>query len=407
MVHGGVCLAHLDGGTTLFVDGGIPGERAQVELSYRKRTVWFGKVVGVDQPSSHRVAAPCPYVGTCGGCQLQHVSYEHHLELKRGIVEDAMRRQHVPLPDEIYVHGMEDPWRYRWRGEFHVVPGPNGAKDAGLGFNRVRSWRPVAVDDCLIHHRTISAALPSLLEAVHRGGDDRLTSLHLTVGEGGDELMVRAKPQKMLDGDAVDSVAMEHGLRWLRDSTTLHWRGFSYRVTPDTFIQVNWSSLDTLYGIVLDRLGDVSGKRIVDGYAGIGVVSCVIARHAAEVICIENNPASCRMGMLNARLNEVDDRLRYVVAPVEEALPGVFAGSKVDALVLDPARAGCESEVCGFLALAGPKQIVYVSCDPATLARDLRVLVSSWPYIIETMDIVDIFPHTHHVECVVALRRIP
>ena len=111
------------------------------------------------------------------------------------------------------------------------------------------------------------------------------------------------------------------------------------------------------------------------------------------------------MGRLNGRINEVGDRLRYVVEPVESALPGVAGAGAIDGLILDPPRAGCDGRVTGWLALAGPPRVVYVSCDPATLARDLHLLVASGPYVVDALDVVDMFPQTFHVECVVALRR--
>jgi 23S rRNA (uracil1939-C5)-methyltransferase len=410
MVHGGACIARTDQGEVIFVDGAIPGELAVVELGYRRKKLWYGRVVSLLEASPHRVAPPCVYVPECGGCQLQHVSYEHQLALKRDIVLDAMRRQQVLLPD-IHVHGMSDPWRYRRRGEFHVVPGASGVRDAGLGFNRPRSWSSVAVDDCLIHHDSISRSLPALRQAVRESGDESLTVVHVTAGDDGRELLVRGKPLRALAASAVDAAArtLPPDLHWNTDSTTLHWRGHMFRVMPESFIQVNQEQMDVLYSLALDALGEVRGQRVVDGYAGIGVLSTALAETAREVVCIEANPVAVHMGRLNARLNGVDEVLRYVCAPVETALAQVAgdpaAEAPINAVVLDPPRAGCEGGVTGWLALAGPQRIVYVSCDPATLARDLHVLATSGPYTVARVDLVDMFPQTHHVECVVGLRR--
>jgi len=406
MVHGGVCLARLDDGTTVFVENAIPGELVEARLRFAKGRTWFAETAAVLEPSDQRVPAPCRYVPECGGCQLQHVSYARQLELKRGIVVDAFRRQQVPVPD-VRVRGMDDPWRYRYRGEFHVVRGAGDSHSAGLGFNRVRSWTPIAVDDCLIHHARISTGLPLLRELVERGGSADLGTLHLTVGEGGDELLVQGKPRRALDSAAVDRVAAElpDGGRLSTEWTTLRWRDRTYRVRPETFIQVNWQQMDVLYDCVLAGLGDHTGRRVVDAYAGIGVLACYLASSAREVVCIESSRVAARLGMLNASVNEVSDRVRYVVAPVEEVLAQVAAAAPVDLLVLDPPRAGCGGRVTAWLALAGPHRVVYVSCDPATLARDLHVLVASGPYRVESLDVVDMFPQTYHVECVVVLER--
>jgi 23S rRNA (uracil1939-C5)-methyltransferase len=405
MVHGGLCLAHAEG-ATLLVDGAIPGETAEVALTFRKGRTWFCRVVGVAEASPDRVNPPCPYVDECGGCQLQHVAYPRQLELKREILLDALRRSGVAVP-EPRLHGMDDPWRYRWRGEFHVIPGKRGLADATLGFNRARSWRKVSVDDCLIHHPSIAGALPGLRELVRRGGSPGLGVLHVTAGESGDELLLRSKPVAALAHAVLDELAatLPAGERWSTDLTTLHWRGRAFRVSPDSFIQVSWGQLDALYGCVIAALGEVRGRRIVDAYAGIGVLSAVLAGEAREVVCIESNRSAAAMGRLNARINEVADRVRYVVAPVESALPEVAGSDGVDGLVLDPPRAGCGGQVTGWLALAGPPRVVCVSCDPATLARDLHVLVASGPYTVDSVDVVDMFPQTYHVETVVALSR--
>ena len=130
-----------------------------------------------------------------------------------------------------------------------------------------------------------------------------------------------------------------------------------------------------------------------------------LALQAQEVVCIESSRATARVGVLNTRVNAVADRVRYVVGAVEDVLPRVAATAPVDRLLLDPPRAGCAGSVTGWLALTGPERVVYVSCDPATLARDLHVLAASGPYEITSLEIVDMFPQTYHVECVLALER--
>ncbi|TMC48846.1 MAG: class I SAM-dependent RNA methyltransferase [Chloroflexi bacterium] len=407
MVHGGACLAHLDGGETILVDGAIPGELVRARLTHRRGGTWFAAVDEVIEASPHRTAPPCPYVPECGGCQLQHIDYAHQLELKRGIVLDAMRRQSVPVPDHLPMHGMDDPWRYRWRGEFHVIAGTEGMAAAGLGFKRAHSWSTIAVDDCLIHHRAIAGSLPALRQAVRRGGAAGLTALHLTAGEDGSEVLVKPRPARQLDASAVDAAAttLPDGLRWNTDSTTLRWRGNTIRVRAETFIQVNQAQMEVLYGLALGRLGDLRGARVVDAYAGIGMLSLAIAETAAEVVCIEENRIAARLGMLNAEMNRAAARVRYLAVPVEEGLPVAAAQGRIDAVVIDPPRAGCAGSVVGWLALAGPPRVVYVSCDPATMARDLHILAASGPYAVEELDVVDMFPQTHHVEMVASLRR--
>ncbi|HET9051108.1 MAG TPA: RsmD family RNA methyltransferase, partial [Candidatus Dormibacteraeota bacterium] len=192
---------------------------------------------------------------------------------------------------------------------------------------------------------------------------------------------------------------------WASHATTLRWGELAARVEPSSFIQVNQQQSAVLYERVLAALGDLEGSRVVDAYAGSGMLSCAIAARGADVVCIEESTASARLGVLNARLNGVDGRTHYVPRRVEDALPAVASERPVDAIVLDPPRAGCAGQVTGWLALCGPQRVVCVSCDVATLARDLHVLVASGPYVLESLEIVDMFPQTHHVECVAALRR--
>ena len=414
MVHGGGCLVRIEGGVipeqrgeTLIVDGAIPGELVEATVHGRQGGVWRARATAILEPSGDRIAPPCPYVPECGGCDLQHVAYPRQLELKREVVLDAMRRQHVAVPESVQVHGMDHPWRYRRRGEFHVVRGPEGTAGAGLGFNRARSWKPIAVDDCLIHHPTITSSLPALRTLVHRGGADDLTVLHLTVGGGGRDLLVRARPAAGIDPEVLDEVALEAGgeVAWHTGAVSVEWRGLQFRVEPETFVQVNHAQMEVLYDLVLGRLGEVTGRHVVDAYAGIGMLGTALAAAGAEVVCIEEVRSSVRLGLLNARLNGVDDRLRYIARPVEQALGLLGTSTAVDAAVLDPPRAGCASPVTGWLALAGPPRIGYVSCDPATLARDLRLLTVLGPYRVDVLELVDMFPQTHHVECMVCLRR--
>lgn len=402
MVRGALCLATLDDGAKLFVEGGIPGEDVEVELLFSKKRTWFGRVSKVLSASEYRVTAPCKYYGDCGGCQLQHVSYPQQLSLKKEIVADALQRQRVAFP-EIAAHGMDDPWRYRWRGEFHVIAGKAGMKDAELGFNRQRSWKPIAVDDCLIHHLTITDSIKPLRALMGSGAKPELSTLHLTVGDGGHELLINPKPKSSIDPKVLDAASRTQEFNWSTTQTSLTWRGREFQVTPQSFIQVNQMQLDTLYSLVLSALGDYD--LVVDAYAGVGMLAAVLAESAQTVICIENNPSAVAMGRLNAELNGVSDRVEWIQDNVETALGPAVSGMPCDAIVLDPPRAGCESNVTAFLALAGPPKIVYVSCEPSTLARDLRVLTTSGPYTVESVEIVDMFPQTHHVETVCVMVR--
>jgi 23S rRNA (uracil1939-C5)-methyltransferase len=391
MAHGGACIAHAEG-TTIFVEGAIPGETVIAELRYSKAKVWFAKTTEVIQASPHRVEAPCPYFGECGGCQLQHVDYGYQVELKKEVVMAAMHHAKVELPS-VSVHPCTKQHGYRWRGEFHVI-------GEQLGFNRMGSWDKIPVDDCLIHHETIRKALPALRDLIRE--TKGLHNVHLTVGDGGKELLVVGKPQSALPDDVVAQHAPD-GAQWSTDSVTLRWRDLIFRARSESFIQVNQHQAGVLYDLALGMLGETEGKTVVDAYAGIGMLSCAVAKQAGRVICIENNRDAASLGVLNAKLNGMEDRIEWIPEPVEDSLSN--AAAKCDALIVDPPRAGCDSRVTGWLALAGPPKIVYISCDPATMARDLKLLTVAGPYKVEDFAVVDMFPQTYHVECVAQLNR--
>ncbi|HKR98732.1 MAG TPA: hypothetical protein VJU79_04380, partial [Candidatus Dormibacteraeota bacterium] len=271
MLHGGVCAArHPDLGIVL-VEHAIPGELVEAQLRFRAKRTWFATVQRVLQPSPDRVEVPCKYVPECGGCQLQHVAYERQLELKREVLLEALRHDHVETVTTIGLHGVEDPWRYRIRGEFHVVRGGDDGGEVGLGFNRSRSWRPIAVDDCLIHDRRITEALPQLRALVQHAGTPELRTVHVTAGDD-DDLLVRGMPRSALDAAALPGEGRRLSTEW----TTLRWRDLLFRARSDTFIQVNWAQMDVLYARVLAALGSYTGLRVVDAYAGIGVLACAL-----------------------------------------------------------------------------------------------------------------------------------
>ena len=305
MVHGALCLARLDDGTSLLRRRRAP-RRAASRWSCSTARAGCGSRTPSRStaPSAHRVDAPCPYYGECGGCQLQHVDYAHQLELKAEIVRDAMRRQDgarspdawsrarrrralaLPLARRVPRHP-----RCRGDGRRAARVQPRAQLDARRGRRLPHPPPP--------HHHVAAGAD----EPGARRRAPRLTALHLTAGEGGDELLLRPRPPRAVPAAAVDEHARAAGQRWSTTSTTLSWRGHDYRVSPDTFIQVNWGSLELLYGAALRGLGDVAGPDVVDAYAGVGVLACELAAQGASVVCIESNRDSARLGVLNAELN--------------------------------------------------------------------------------------------------------
>jgi tRNA/tmRNA/rRNA uracil-C5-methylase (TrmA/RlmC/RlmD family) len=397
MAHRGVGVGRL-GGLVVFIFGALPGEEISAQVTKVHRRHVFADTVEVHRASPHRVAPPCPYFGTCGGCQLQHLSYPSQLDSKRAVLERALVREAVDLPAEVEVVGSSAEWRYRWRGEFHRAP-----RGAGLGFKARSSYRVVGVSDCLIHHTCITGALAAVGEAAQRSGP-QVQTVQMTVGDAGGQLLVATRPDPSASAELVaDASARSQDPVLITDeATSISYRGREFRVFPDAFIQVNQASLGSLYETVVDWIGpEISGQHVVDAYGGIGMLSLRLADLGATVTVIESNPVSARLCELHVEMY-APSRLNVVCGPVERE---IRLAAPAAAVVVDPPRAGLAPEMRGWLGLAGPPTVVYLSCEVSALARDLKTLCGLGPYRLTRLRLVDMFPQTYHFETVALLRR--
>lgn len=380
----------------VFTFGLLPGERARVRVSQVRRRHAFAEVEELLQESPDRVSPPCPYFGRCGGCQLQHLAYPQQLQAKRMVLTRALERAGVAMPPEVELVSSPDQWRYRWRGEFHRAQG-----EPGLGFVQRSSTAVLGVVDCLIHHSTITQALGALARPLPELGP-AVTNLQLTAGEGG-ELLVGPRPRSA--AAALLAAADPHLLADVAltdEATSWIYRGRSFRIFPDSFVQVNRSTLEPLYEGVIAWLGpEVRGGHVIDAYGGLGMLSLRLADIAARVTVLESNPVAARLCQLHAQMHQLS-RVEVVCGPVETELPRC---DPAEAVVLDPPRAGLSPPVRGWLSLAGPRTLVYLSCEVSGLARDLGTLCRLGPYRLDQLRLVDMFPQTYHFESVALLRR--
>jgi len=350
-----------------------------------------------------RVVAKCPHFGECGRCQWQHDAYPHQLELKRQVVEEAWARAGLRLPPDTPVLGMEDPWRYRIRGEFEAVPTAKGWR---FGFHRLRSHSVLAIDTCPIHDLRIEEALPPFAQAANELKLTDLQNLLLTVEPNGTGLLWRLRfrgrePRWPRDGFARRVAELLPQAVLLDDAMTLEFWDLSFRVRSDTFVQTNYRQMLVLYETALDMLKPGAEDRVLDLYAGIGTISVAVARQAAGVTAIEENTRAVQLGRLNARINSA--KVEYLPGKVETVLRQVRIG-RHSAAILDPPRAGCEPAALAELLRLGPERVVYVSCEPSTHARDINALVRGG-YRVRRAAIVDMFPQTYHIESVALLER--
>jgi 23S rRNA (uracil1939-C5)-methyltransferase len=410
--HGAGPLGRTPQGQVVFVDDALPGERVIAQPLSRRRNYQLARATAVLTAAPGRVEPPCPYVPVCGGCQWQHASYQAQLEMKVDVFAAMMRRAGVgaPVPDVV---PCDEPFRYRLRGEFHVV---GEAPPYGLGFNRRRSWTAIAVEDCLIHHPNITEALPGIREALDAAGAGSMRSIHLTTHPVRRELLWQARGGAAPGGLQRELSSALPGYLVHQDSLTLEYDGgridgrpgppLAFRVDSDTFIQVNHAQAHLLYGQALRYLGDRPG-RLLEGYAGFGAMSVLaatredVAARPRSALLVEEARASSILGRLHLRMHEVEGE--YLHGRLEDRLATVPEGS-VDSVLIDPPRAGCAPEVVAELARVAPSRVVYVSCDPATLARDLSRFTAAG-YEVGAQAVVDMFPQTYHVESVTLLQR--
>ncbi len=394
MAHGGDALGRHDG-KVIFVPYALPDETVRVEIVEDKGRYAFARLLEVVDPSPDRVEPPCPYFGQdgCGGCQWQHIDYEAQVAFKADIMTDQL--EHIgEIEDPPVHHPLADPsgWAYRNQVQFHPVPG------GGLGFQKASSQDVIAIDHCKVLHPLL-AELYQLLDMDLEG----LVRLVLRAGTvTGDRMiafeMEEDKPPALETDEPVSCVMLlsEGGHANLigRNYITEEVVGHIYRVSASSFFQVNTPQAEQLVRLVLDQL-DLKGDEIVlDAYCGVGLFTTHLAERAGLVIAIEESPSAVD----DLLENTVDfDNVEVVEGAVEDALPAIEAG--IDAVVLDPPRAGIERAVVDALVNRRPERIVYVSCDPATLARDAKQLARAGYRLIEVQP-VDMLLQTYHVESV-------
>ena len=391
-VHGGYVLARPEGMGVLFVRWALPGEVVSVRLVERKREYAFAEAVEVLSPSPHRVDPPCEVFGECGGCQLQHADYPYQLEMKREILREAFRRiAKMDVAPE--TAPPREPFGYRYRGRFRV----DGEK---VGFHGERSHRLVPVSRCPLMIDAINAVLPGL-----RGLGRFAIVSEVEVASDG----VRASAsfpgvpfgKGMVEHIAGRSAGVLSGARfedrsWGEERITLPLGGISYSVSPRGFFQANWPMNQAMVRRIGAILGESAGARLLDLYAGAGNFALPLAAKVREVVAVEGEARSFRELRGNVRKNGLGN-VRIVRSSVETFRPE----GRFDALVLDPPRAGLSERSLARVREVAAGKVFYVSCNPATLARDVRHL--SDRYDLASLEMHDFFPNTHHVEALAIL----
>jgi 23S rRNA (uracil1939-C5)-methyltransferase len=399
MAHGGDAVGRHEG-QVVFVPLGIPGETVRVEIRERRRNVLRGHLLEVLDPSPERIDAPCPYFGRCGGCQWQHMRYEAQLHWKREIVRAQLRRigrQEEPVV--LAMLGMADPWDYR----NHVQLRP--ALDGSLGYYALRSHEIVPVECCPIAH----PLLVELLRALD-GAPAGVQTVSLRAGIATGEQMI------VLESAEIPILEVENApcslVHLTPDGRTTTLAGQPYlhelllgrtmRISAPSFFQVNTAQAERLVELVCRGIDVRPDEVVFDLYCGVGTFALALAAQGAHVSGIEGAPWSIIDAVANAEHHGLAERCTFYQGDVAEVLPQL--GPRCDAAVLDPPRAGCDPRMLEALARCNPAHIVYVSCDPATLARDILRL-QGLGYALVDVQLVDMFPQTYHIEAVARLER--
>ena len=446
LVAGGEAIGRL-AGYAVFVPFGAPGDRLRVEIVSVKPGYARGVIRQILAPGPDRVEAPCPVFGRCGGCQWQHLAYGAQLEAKTGLVAEALARI-AKLDASAVVRptvGMARPWNYRNKAHWAIAPPPapgrgRQAPNAGrplLGLYEARSHRVVEPETCAIVHPVLNLVYDFLRHTladfdleVHDEATGRgwLRGAFAKIGYRTDQLMIglvatsshfpaaASFTEQVIDRfPAIDSLVLNINpartnvllgdrteVLFGRSHLTERIGDRMFQLSARSFFQVNPLQTEVLYDKIRE-LASLTGKElVVDAFCGTGTISLVLAGDAAEVWGIEAEPAAVRDAEDNARANGVD-HVHFLLGRVEQRLPRMVAeGLAPDVVVLDPPRKGCEEAVIAALAAARPARVVYVSCNPATLARDLAAFQEAG-YRLEVVEPIDMFPQTAHVEAVALL----
>ena len=388
---------------TLHVPAGLPGERVTIAVEApaqprpgRRSRRWKERpprvwITSIHEPSPLRVQAPCPVFGTCGGCQLQHMQYEAQLAWKRSVVEQLLRASggfdDPPLLETV---PCDNPWHYRNHMRFSVNRGGQPGLTA-RGTHRV-----LPLTSCPIAHEQINTALGVLSQI-----PNERPQVLIRCGTSTGQMLIQPHPQP----EVIEQLAAV-GLDIHADTMEEKLAGEAFRIRPSSFFQTNTTQAEKMAQMVLHGLlncqnSDDRPLTIVDAYCGVGTFALLLSRHVAKIIAIEESASAIKDARWNLR--EVSN-VEILQGKVEDLLPAL--ATQIDGLVIDPPRAGCQQVVLDALIQHPVARVVYVSCDPSTLARDLNILCHLHPaYHLQSVQPLDMFPQTAHIECVAVLGK--
>ncbi|PKM49157.1 MAG: 23S rRNA (uracil(1939)-C(5))-methyltransferase RlmD [Firmicutes bacterium HGW-Firmicutes-7] len=424
-------------GYTLFVPGAVPGDRVYVKIVKTNKNYGYARIEEIIAPSQDRCTPSCNVASKCGGCQLQHIKYNAQLEFKKNKVEQTLKRiggfEDIKVLPTI---GMENPDFYRNKAQYPVGEDVHG--NIQIGFYANRSHRIVPIETCKIQNEKndqvieavrnymVDNGVKAYIEETHKGLIRHIVTryskhknvLQVTLVINGrnipkqEELIKRLTKLEWIEGILLNINCEKTNVILGKETKVIYGKrhiidtigDVMYRISPTSFYQVNPVQTEKLYQTALNY-AQLTGEEIVwDAYCGIGTIALYLANKAKHVYGVEIVPEAIEDARYNMELNKIENA-EFFVGEAEEVIEKKYQeGIIADVIVVDPPRKGCDQKLLDTMINMKPKRVVYVSCDPATLARDVKVLAEGGYEIVEVQP-VDMFPHTVHVETIVKLER--
>ena len=431
-------IAKIDNKYPIFIEGALKGEKVKVRIVKVNKNFAYGKLIEVLEPSEERVNPPCAIYKRCGGCKLQHASYKAQLDFKWDRVKDCVSKIGKLDPSIVkYPLGMENPWRYRNKVQLPIGL-ING--EVKIGFFAPRSHDIIDMESCLIQDEIGDKVVKLTREWIEKFNirpynvdgeyDEKGIVRHIMIRRGfttnevmivlvtnGEnlphkeefvDLMVKNIPgiksviQNINSKKTNVILGLESKTLWGEDTISDYIGDFRFNISPLSFFQVNPIQTEVLYGKALEYANLTGNEEVFDAYCGTGTITLFLSQKAKKVYGVEIIPQAIDNAWINAKENKVEN-VEFFVGESEVVIPDLInKGVKADVVVVDPPRKGCDKKLLDAITNIDAKKIVYVSCDPSTLGRDLQVLEENGYKTLEVQP-VDMFPNTAHIENVALL----
>ncbi|PUU92615.1 MAG: 23S rRNA (uracil1939-C5)-methyltransferase [Halanaerobium sp.] len=434
LAHGGDGVARAENGMAVFISLTLPGDLVKAKITKIKKDYAFAKLIEVVEAGEGRTKAPCPVYNECGGCQLQHINYKKELEFKKNNIKQLINRiaeiEDFKLRD---VLAADDDFRYRNKAQFPLAL--NEDDQITAGFYKRGSHDIVPNHNCLIQHPLINRILRITLKELNKFqisvyNENTLQGLlrHLVIRVGtctnqallvmvtnGDDfidknLIARTLMRKIpelkgvvqnINNQNTNVIFGKEDILLAGENKITEYIGKTgYLISARSFFQVNTMQAQKLYDTAADYIGDDHGARVVDAFSGTGSIALYLADRVEKVYAVESLKAAVKDARANAELNNINN-VDFELGLVEDKLPEIIERDQIDSIIFDPPRKGLDEKTIQLLLANEIKKIIYISCNPATQARDLKSLKEK--YRLLEIQPVDLFPQTYHIESVALL----